>query len=418
MRIRYFSSVVAGAQGRQTLASNILSIYNQFKLDGIDIDWEFPGQGGNDQNTESPKDSANYLLFLQLLRRTLPPAAKITAAVMTVPWADANGNPLRDVSGFAQVLDWVLIMNYDTWGSSSTPGPDAPLSNACHNSTENGSSAVAGVSTWIAAGFPANKIVMGMPSYGYISRSTANYLQGRSATSRHPLARSLPPPARKLNHVPMHTDGSSGFSATSGIPLIQSSSDNPGLSVSAAGSSGAKLVVNEDGGTDDGQVQFRDLVKQGILQYIPAWSMASAAAQTLETSGIDDGQDDGPDDSQDDDSEEGDDSGADSGDDDATPDPDSDLSAAVNTLSFAGHTISNVFTGLAGFERKWDACSSTPYLRSTAARQVVTYDDPQSLEMKATFARYAGLRGVNMFDIHGDTDQWDLTDALRRGLGL
>ena len=45
-------------------------------------------------------------------------------------------------------------------------------------------------------------------------------------------------------------------------------------------------------------------------------------------------------------------------------------------------------------------------------------DDPQSLEMKATFARYAGLRGVNLFDIHGDTDEADLADALRRGLGL
>ena len=77
-----------------------------------------------------------------------------------------------------------------------------------------------------------------------------------------------------------------------------------------------------------------------------------------------------------------------------------------------------LFAGAGGFVRMWDACSSTPYLGSAGARQVVAYDDPQSLEMKATFARYAGLRGVNLFDIHGDTDNADLADALRRGLGL
>ena len=93
-------------------------------------------------------------------------------------------------------------------------------------------------------------------------------------------------------------------------------------------------------------------------------------------------------------------------------------STAVSALSFAGHQIVNVFTGLKGFVRLWDACSSTPYLRSATAGQVISYDDPQSLEMKATFARYAGLRGVNMFDAHGDTDAGDLVDAIRRGLGL
>ena len=66
----------------------------------------------------------------------------------------------------------------------------------------------------------------------------------------------------------------------------------------------------------------------------------------------------------------------------------------------------------------WDACSNTPFLRSAGAQQVVAYDDPVSLEIKAQLVREAGMRGVNMFDVHGDTDDWDLTDALRRGLGL
>ena len=38
--------------------------------------------------------------------------------------------------------------------------------------------------------------------------------------------------------------------------------------------------------------------------------------------------------------------------------------------------------------------------------------------MKAAFARQAGILGVNMWDAHGDTREWDLIDAIRRGMGL
>ncbi len=133
---------------------------------------------------------------------------------------------------------------------------------------------------------------------------------------------------------------------------------------------GVVLVTNEDGGTDSGQVQFRELIKQGILKYIP---------------------------------------------DSDTTDRDYDHR---DPLVFAGRTISNLFTGFDDFTRHWDQCSNTPFLRSEKARQVISYDDPQSLEVKATFAKDAGLLGVNMFDVHGDTDHWDLIDGIRRGLGL
>ena len=100
----------------QIFVSNLVDAYNQYDLDGIDIDWEYPGQPGDDGNIVAPNDTANFLSFLQLLRQSLPVTAKITAAAMTVPWADSNGEPMKDMSAFGQVLDWILLMNYDTWG--------------------------------------------------------------------------------------------------------------------------------------------------------------------------------------------------------------------------------------------------------------------------------------------------------------
>ncbi|THG97608.1 hypothetical protein EW026_g4420 [Hermanssonia centrifuga] len=359
---RYFSPAVSNAQNMQTFATNILATYNQFNLDGIDIDWEYPGQPGNDGNIVNANDTANYLAFLQLLRNTLPPTAKITAATMTIPWADPQGNPMTDVSGFAQVLDWILLMNYDTWGSSPSPGPNAPLSNACHNSTQGSASALAAVEAWTSAGFPPSKMVLGVPSYGYISRSSETVLQTRHIKHRR----------SKTHHTPIHdlTEKILPTSGTTDSPLYADAmkpTPVPGV-----------MVANDDGGTDNGQVQFRDLINQGILQYIPA--IPAFGPNSTST--------------------------------------DPETSAELTRIAFAGQQITNLFTALSGFERKWDACSSTPFLQSSSAKQVVSYDDPQSLEMKAVFVREAGLLGVNMFDVHGDTDQWDLTDGIRRGLGL
>lgn len=85
-------------------------------LHPLSSDWEYPGIVGQSGNAVSPSDSTNYLAFLKVLRATLPAGAVITAATQVWPWAGTNGAPMTDVSGFAQVLDWILLMNYDVWG--------------------------------------------------------------------------------------------------------------------------------------------------------------------------------------------------------------------------------------------------------------------------------------------------------------
>ncbi|KAI0650353.1 glycoside hydrolase [Trametes meyenii] len=367
---RYFSAAAASAEGRATLANNIHALYSQFGLDGIDLDWEYPAQAGNAGNLVSAVDSANFLEFLKVLRATLPPQARITAATQTVPFADANGDPMQDASEFAKVLDWVLLMNYDTWGSSSTPGPNAPLSDACHNSTQGSASALAALRTWTAAGFPASQLVLGVPSYGYLSRSSASFLRARGPAPPPRFARTRPRPRRRLHTRVLDWVGAL-VDKTAALPI------------------GQTLVVNEDGGTDNGQVQFRDLVRQGIVLVQPYPNTPKSNASSRPA--------------------------------DADAPPQTPLSgdppAPGPTPAAPSSAARALFAGAGGFERRWDACSGTPFLRSAGARQVVAYDDPESIEMKAQLVRGAGMRGVNMFDVSGDTDGWDLTDAMWRGVG-
>lgn len=119
------------SSSRQTFVKNIALVYDQFNLDGIDIDWEYPAQRGDPWNYVGANDTANFLEFLWLLRGTLPRAARISAAVQNTPFADATGQPMKDVRPFANVLDWLLIMNYDVWPGVSCIMPSFQLFHQC-----------------------------------------------------------------------------------------------------------------------------------------------------------------------------------------------------------------------------------------------------------------------------------------------
>ncbi|KAI0684997.1 glycoside hydrolase superfamily [Cytidiella melzeri] len=144
---------------------------------GIDIDWEYPNSEGAG-NLHTTADSANLLTFLTSLRLALGSSKIISAAVTQEPFLGANGSPLTNVASYAAQLTYINIMNYDVWGASSTPGPNAPLGNSCGTSQQPQASAEAAFAQWTAAGFPANKMLLGLPLYGYVSESTATTLTG------------------------------------------------------------------------------------------------------------------------------------------------------------------------------------------------------------------------------------------------
>ncbi|RXW24650.1 hypothetical protein EST38_g1252 [Candolleomyces aberdarensis] len=358
---KYFSPAVSTAETRRTFAGNILSVYRTYDLDGIDIDWEYPGHEGNDGNLYSPLDTSNFLAFLKVLRATLPASAKISAAVQTIPFLGDDGDPIPDTSEFGEVFDWILLMNYDTWQSTSPPGPNAPLYDACNNSTQPASSASAGVVAWVKSGFPVSKLVLGLPSYGYVQRSSSERLR----TRWHQLRRNHrwhehEDSEKHHDHQPGgdwwgnwghgHSGGddddNDDGSGSSGDDNDDEHSGPPPLPANPGG--GTPVIVDDS----DNQVQFRELVEQGALVLS---RRADGAIQ---------------------------------------------------------------YVGGGGFERRWDSCSETPFLRSTASGQIITYDDPESLALKARFAKDVGMLGINIFDIHGDTDGAHLIDAIRDAMKM
>ena len=176
---QFFSSNVASAENRTAFVQTVTDLVTNYSLDGLDFDWEYPNKDGVGCNVRSTSDSANFLSFLQELRQhpvAAPGKLVLSAATSIVPFAgdDATGTPMTNVSAFADVLDWIEVMNYDVWGSWSTAvGPNAPLNDTCISDTTSSTSvtaagsAVSALQAWTAAGFPASQIVLGVPSYGH-----------------------------------------------------------------------------------------------------------------------------------------------------------------------------------------------------------------------------------------------------------
>ncbi|KAI0336889.1 glycoside hydrolase [Trametopsis cervina] len=105
----WFSQAVSSAANRSTFVNAAVSAVNTYKLDGIDIDWEYPNSTGAG-NPHSSADSANLLTFLTSLRSALGSSKIISAAVTHLPFLGSNGQPLTNVAAYAAQLSYINIM--------------------------------------------------------------------------------------------------------------------------------------------------------------------------------------------------------------------------------------------------------------------------------------------------------------------
>jgi chitinase len=62
--------------------------------------------------------------------------------------------------------------------------------------------------------------------------------------------------------------------------------------------------------------------------------------------------------------------------------------------------------------RHWSDKAQTPWLFDPSTGVMVSYDDPESLEIKANFARERGLGGVMIWDLSSDDAEHSLVEAL------
>ncbi|KAJ0031046.1 hypothetical protein Pint_14650 [Pistacia integerrima] len=158
-----FALIASNPQSRKVFISSALEVARKFGFDGLDLDWEFP---------KTPKEMHDLghlfhewrLAIDNEAKATNQPPLLFTAAVyFSVDFFIDTIYRKYPVDSIIQNLDWVSPMCFDYHGSwdNTTTGAHAAL----YDPTSNVSTSY-GLKSWLRAGVPESKLVMGLPLYG------------------------------------------------------------------------------------------------------------------------------------------------------------------------------------------------------------------------------------------------------------
>jgi chitinase len=169
---KYFSDAALNDASRKKFASSAVAMLKKHKLDGVDIDWEYPDQIGAG-NIYRPEDKQNFTRFLKAIRDQLDEQGKQdgrTGANHYLLTAATGGDTAfvnhTELGNAQKYLDYVNIMTYDLYhGNDKQTGHHSPLYQSDPEPHARTGS-VSAVDGHIRAGVPANKIVLGLPFYG------------------------------------------------------------------------------------------------------------------------------------------------------------------------------------------------------------------------------------------------------------
>jgi spore germination protein len=142
------ATMLGSSETRERHAEAIVQLTVNQALDGIDLDYE----------AMRSADRESFSLFVELLGAKLHGAGKILSVTVQAKTSAAavwDGPGAQDWARIGAAADFVKVMAYDKHWSGSAPGPIAPLD------------WLASVARYATSVIPAEKIVIGLPWYGY-----------------------------------------------------------------------------------------------------------------------------------------------------------------------------------------------------------------------------------------------------------
>jgi len=146
-----FSEMAADSLNRLSFAKDCKRIVDQYGIDGIDIDWEYPGSDLAGISC-SPDDRANYTKMMRDIRTCIGWDKLLTHAT------DGAGVYI-DFASVDQYMNWTNVMSYDL---GSQPYHRSPLYASDLLLQPGSISQDSCIKAHLAAGIPPEKLVMGM----------------------------------------------------------------------------------------------------------------------------------------------------------------------------------------------------------------------------------------------------------------
>ncbi|CAI9264855.1 unnamed protein product [Lactuca saligna] len=157
-----FSSMASEQYSRANFINSTIEVARDYNFDGVDLDWELPS---------NESDMSNLGLLFKEWREAIEyeahatgrPRLILTSAVYYASTVSFNGGPRSyPIVEITKYVDWVSPMCFGYHGSWDN---FTGLGSALYDPNTNLSTDF-GIGSWIQAGVPSEKIVLGMPLYG------------------------------------------------------------------------------------------------------------------------------------------------------------------------------------------------------------------------------------------------------------
>ena len=174
----YFSDVAMTETSREIFAQSCVDFIVEYGFDGIDIDWEYPVEGGLEGNHNSSLDKENFTLLLQKIMELLDLQSSIDGHEYLLTIASTASSIYVEnieVELIHEYLDWINIMTYDfhgPWGGETNAVTN--FNSSLYAISDDPSpypvnedfNLDASVQLYIELGVPREKINAGLPFYG------------------------------------------------------------------------------------------------------------------------------------------------------------------------------------------------------------------------------------------------------------
>ncbi|TPG44298.1 chitinase, partial [Rhodanobacter glycinis] len=162
-----FISMVARPEGRAVFIKSAISYLRTHNFDGLNLAWEYPGHNGS-----PAQDKERFTLLVTELSKAFEDDAKDNRKTQLLLSANVaafrpNIDRAYEVKKIASHLDFINVMTYDYHGHwEDATGHNSPLypspvdsgSHVHHNINST-------VSYWLALEAPAEKLLLGFPTY-------------------------------------------------------------------------------------------------------------------------------------------------------------------------------------------------------------------------------------------------------------
>jgi chitinase len=163
-----FSDVALTPESRRRFIDSVAAFLAQYQLDGLDIDWEYPGLPGAG-HTFRAEDKQNLTALLKELRERFNRESRKSGHKLYLTIAAGATDDFlahTEMGKAARYLDTINVMSYDYYipGAGPITGHHAALYS--NPADPDKLSADASIQAFERAGVPANKILLGVPFYG------------------------------------------------------------------------------------------------------------------------------------------------------------------------------------------------------------------------------------------------------------